>query len=97
MSTIHVDRLAAGIVALANASDFVGGINVHLNDIEPESVMDILTRECARTGRRTPAQSIDRPTALARARSLGIVQRHIDMISLDHWFRGGAVSRTAGI
>ena len=90
LSTIHVDRLAAGVVALVKGDDFVDGSVEHLNDPEPESLKNILAREYARTGRQAPTLSIDRPTALDRARSFGISRRHIDMISLDHWFRAGS-------
>jgi nucleoside-diphosphate-sugar epimerase len=89
LSTIHVDRLARGIAELAEGLGFMRGANVHLNDPEPLSVIDILTREHARTGWPIPATSMDRTAALTRAEALSIDRRHIDMISLDHWFRNG--------
>lgn len=89
LSTIHVDRLAYEIVALARASETVPSAVVHLNEPAPTSVLDLLTREHRHTGWPMPSRSMDRSTALTRARQLGIDRRQIDMISLDHWFRNG--------
>ncbi|OZD03457.1 oxidoreductase [Rhodococcus sp. 06-235-1A] len=88
LSTIHVDRLAYEIVALAQTPEVASpGTVMHLNEPEPTSVHDLLTREHRQTGWPVPGRSLDRSTAVARAQQLGISRRHIDMISLDHWFR----------
>ncbi|MDJ0396701.1 NAD-dependent epimerase/dehydratase family protein [Rhodococcus sp. G-MC3] len=91
LSTIDVDDLARGIVSLAQRSEIVAGSTVHLNAPAPSRVIDILARQSSGTGWTMPTRSIDRARALHRATQLGIDQRHIDMISLDHWFRNGTV------
>jgi len=87
LSTIHVQDLAQAIATLAAPAHFPVRGNIHLNGSEATSVLDILAREHDRTGWSMPSTSISRESALLRAEALGIDRRHIDMISLDHWFR----------
>lgn len=90
LSTISVDRLAAGIADLAQHGEFRHSTTVHINDPNPSSVIDLLQREHDRTGWPVPNVSISRADALERAKSVGINPHHVDMISIDHWFRNSA-------
>lgn len=87
LSTIHVDSLARGIALLAEGVEFRHGAVVHLNDPQPRTVIEIANRENNRSGWPLPTNSIDRTAALARAKQIGMNQRHVDLISLDHWFK----------
>ncbi|OZC91758.1 oxidoreductase [Rhodococcus sp. 06-412-2C] len=87
LSTIHVDRLALGITNVARASRFTRGSTIHLNDPLPTSVLETLSAHQKQTGWVVPKTSISRDCALTRARQLGIAKRHIDMVTLDHWFQ----------
>ncbi|PTR25002.1 nucleoside-diphosphate-sugar epimerase [Rhodococcus sp. OK519] len=96
LSTIAVDELGELIAHLAlTCSDDDSGALFHAASPQPLSVSDIATRLAA-DGSGLPHSSCSYAEALARADSVGLTARHIDLVGRDHtidstklWHRTG--------
>ncbi|MDJ0362293.1 NAD-dependent epimerase/dehydratase family protein [Rhodococcus sp. H29-C3] len=86
-SVVDVSLFARSICRLSMEQQFRYGTILHVNEPAPMKVIDILRRHSQETSWNLPRNSITRVDALKRATDLGLTVRHIDMISMDHWFR----------
>ncbi|MFE4500091.1 NAD-dependent epimerase/dehydratase family protein [Rhodococcus sp. NPDC056743] len=87
LSVVDVDLLARSIYTLSTERQFRYGSTLHVNEPVPRKVIDLLERHTQETNWTLPRNSIARADALKVAPQLGLNRRHIDMISLDRWYR----------
>jgi 2-alkyl-3-oxoalkanoate reductase len=89
-STVSVEDLASSLCTLSKETQFRSGATLHVNNPVPQTIQQILTQHAGHSGA-VPDVSLSLVDARRRAAELRISDRHVQLISTDHWFKSHLV------